>query len=94
MAAVAREHLAACFACVLGQFPPEHGAALLFRELYGFNTHEVANILGARFTQVKNWLQQTRKALADRYTTTCALINKQGVCYQCVEAENQLCRAK
>lgn len=84
-AAIAREHLVACFACTLGQFPPELAATLLLREVYGFSTDEIARILEARFAQVKHWLQQARAGMNARYARTCALIHKQGVCYQCVE---------
>jgi RNA polymerase sigma-70 factor (ECF subfamily) len=87
MAAIAREHLVACFSCTLGQLPPGQGAALLLKEVYGFATEEVAEILGARFAQVKNWLQAARATMKQRYDRTCALIAKQGVCHQCVELD-------
>lgn len=87
MAAVAREHLVACFACTLGQLPAEQAAALLLREVYDFTTDQIAEILDARFAQVKHWLQQARAAMEARYAGTCALVGKQGVCYQCVELD-------
>jgi Sigma-70, region 4 len=87
MAAIAREHLAACFSCTLGQLPPDQAAALLLKEVYGFTTDEVAEILDARFAQVKNWLQAARATMKQRYEQTCALITKQGVCHQCVELD-------
>lgn len=88
LAAIAREHLVVCFACTMGQLAPEQAAALLLREVYGFTTEETAGILGARFAQVKNWLQAARAAMEARYATTCALIRKEGVCYQCVELDD------
>lgn len=87
LAAVAREHLVACFACTLRQFPPEQAAALLLKEVYGFTTAQIAEILDIRFAQVKHWIQQTRAAMQARYASSCALIAKQGVCYQCVELD-------
>ena len=87
MTAIAREHLVACFSCTLGQLPPDHAAALLLKEVYGFTIEEAADILGARFAQVKNWLQSARAAMKLRYDRTCALIAKQGVCHQCVELD-------
>lgn len=87
MAAIALEHLAVCFSCTLGHLPPEHAAALLLKEVYGFTTEESAEILGARFAQAKNWLQAARAAMESRYAATCALIRKDGVCYQCVELD-------
>jgi RNA polymerase sigma-70 factor (ECF subfamily) len=87
MVAVAREHLVACFSCTLGQLPPGQAAALLLKEVYGFTIEEVADILEARFAQVKNWLQSARATMKQRYDRTCALITKQGVCHQCVELD-------
>ena len=86
--AVAREHLAVCFSCVLGALAPEQAAALLLREVYDFSLRETADWLEARETQVKNWIQQARQHMNERYATTCALIHKQGVCYQCVELDD------
>lgn len=82
---IAVEHLAACFTCVLRSFPEHKAAALLLREVYGFSMDEAASLLNASNAQVKNWLQETRRALNDRYERQCALINKNGVCHQCRE---------
>ena len=87
MAAIAKEHLIVCFSCTMGQLPPEQAAALLLKEVYGFTVQETAGILGARPAQVKNWLQSARAAMEARYATTCALVRKEGVCYQCVELD-------
>jgi RNA polymerase sigma-70 factor (ECF subfamily) len=87
MAAVAREHLVACFSCTLRQFAPSAAATLLLKEVYDFSYQEIADLLAARLPQVKNWLQQTRAALTERYAHSCALVGKQGVCYQCVELD-------
>ena len=87
MAAIAREHLAACLACALGRFPPEQAAALLLVEMVGFTVAEAADMLEARPAQVKGWLTSTRAATAERYGRTCALVAKQGVCHQCVELD-------
>lgn len=84
-AAIAREHLIVCFSCTLRNLPPHHAVALLLREVHGFTHEEVAEITGASFGQVKNWIQTARSTLRARYEDTCALITKQGVCHQCVE---------
>ena len=83
--AIAREHLAVCFSCTLRNLPPQQAAALLLAEVYGFTVAEAAQILDASFGQTKNWIQGARDHLRDKYASTCALINKQGVCHQCVE---------
>ena len=87
LAAIAREHLAVCFACTLRNLPPEHAAALLLREVYGFSTAETAATLAASTVQVKNWIQRARRTLEERYSHTCALVTKRGVCHQCVELD-------
>ncbi len=87
MAAIAREHLAVCFACTLRNLPPREAAALLLREVHDFSTSETAEVLDAAPIQVKNWIQQARRTMEERYGHTCALVTKQGVCHQCVELD-------
>lgn len=87
LAAIAREHLAVCFACTLRNLPPRQAAALLLREVYEFSTAETAETLEASTVQVKNWIQQARRTMEERYAHTCALVTKQGVCHQCVELD-------
>jgi RNA polymerase sigma-70 factor (ECF subfamily) len=86
-AAIAREHLAVCFACTLRNLAPKQAAALLLREVHGFSTAETAETLEASVVQVKNWIQQARRTMEERYAHTCALVTKQGVCHQCVELD-------
>lgn len=85
--AIAREHLIACFACTLRNLPPQQAVSLLLKEVYGFSVREVAVLLDATYPQVKNWIQEARRELTARYSTTCSLIAKAGVCYQCVELD-------
>lgn len=87
MAAIAREHLAVCFACTLRNLPPLEAAALLLREVHDFSTTATAKTLDATPVQVKNWIQKARRTMAERYGHTCALVTKQGVCHQCVELD-------
>lgn len=85
--AIAREHLAVCFACALRNLTPSEAAALLLREVYGFSNDEVAEMLEARFAQAKAWIQSARAKLTARYAETCVLVSKRGVCHQCVELD-------
>lgn len=85
MRLIAKEHLAACFACTLRALTPERAAALLLREVYGFAVDETALILDARPAQVKNWVQEARRTMTGYYENRCALIRKGGICYQCSE---------
>jgi len=68
--------------------PPRQAAALLLREVHGFSAAEAAETLEATPTQVKNWIQQARRAMTERYAYSCALVAKAGVCYQCVELDD------
>ena len=87
MSAIAREHLAVCFACTLRNLPPRQAAALLLREVHELSTAQTAEVLEATVIQVKNWIQQARRMMDQRYGHTCALVVKQGVCHQCVELD-------
>ena len=87
MAAIAREHLAVCFGCTLRNLSPRQAACLLLKEVYGLTVEETAAAVDATFGQAKNWIQEGRAELERRYASTCALIAKAGVCYQCVELD-------
>lgn len=86
--AIAREHLVACMACTLRNLPERKAAALLLTEMHGFSLKETATILEATPAQAKNWLQEARAYLKERYGQTCALLAKQGVCHQCLELDD------
>jgi RNA polymerase sigma-70 factor (ECF subfamily) len=85
--AIAREHLVACLSCTLRNLSEHKAAALLLKEVHGFSLEEIAELLEATHVQVKNWLQEARNHLFERYSDTCALMQKKGVCYQCVELD-------
>lgn len=85
--AIAREHLVACLSCTLRNQPEHKAAALLLKEVHGFSLEEIADMLDSTQTQAKNWLQEARNFMVARYSNTCALINKTGICYQCVELD-------
>lgn len=85
--AIAREHLVACLSCTLRNLPEHKAAALLLKEVHGFSLGEIASLLEVTQVQVKNWLQEARNYMLDRYSDTCALVKKNGICYQCVELD-------
>jgi RNA polymerase sigma-70 factor (ECF subfamily) len=85
MRSIARDHLVVCLSCTLRNLAPERAAALLLVEVYDFGVGEAAEILDVTFGRVKNWIQLARAKMRERYATSCALVAKQGVCYQCVE---------
>lgn len=84
---IAREHLVACLACTLRNLPERKAATLLLKEVHGFTVEETADLLDATPGQAKNWLQEARNYMTEKYATTCALITKAGVCHQCVELD-------
>jgi RNA polymerase sigma-70 factor (ECF subfamily) len=87
MKTIAREHLAACFACTLRNLPEQQAAALLLKEVHGFSLAEISDFLTATPGQSKNWLHEARAYMSQRYQKTCALIAKEGICYQCAELD-------
>lgn len=87
LGAIAREHLVVCFSCTARNLSAQQSAALLLREVHGFSNTEAAAALDATAVQVKNWVQQARRTMREKYAATCALVNKQGVCHQCVELD-------
>lgn len=84
---IAREHLSFCFACTMTRLSGEQAAALLLREVFGFDRTQTAAIVGADETLVKNRLQTARATMRAAYEGTCALVTKQGTCYQCAELD-------
>lgn len=87
MKSIAKDHLAVCFACTLRNLSPHESSALLLREVYDFTVEETASVMGATFGQVKAWIQSARATLAAKYAESCALVAKQGACFQCVELD-------
>jgi RNA polymerase sigma-70 factor, ECF subfamily len=84
---IAREHLAVCFSCTARNLRPQEAAALLLKEVCGFTNQEAADILSVSFAQAKNYVQEARASLSARYAASCALVTRQGVCFQCVELD-------
>lgn len=87
MKAIAKDHLAVCFACTLRNLRAEESAALLLKEVYGFTVDEVARVMDATFGQAKGWIQSARARLEAKYASSCALVSQRGACFQCVELD-------
>ena len=83
------EHIAFCFSCVARSLPPEEAAALLLREVFGFSNAEAAKICGVSQSVLRHRLSAGRTAMQDTFERLCALVNKDGVCYQCTGLRDQ-----
>jgi RNA polymerase sigma-70 factor (ECF subfamily) len=79
------EHINYCFTCISKNLAFEQQLAVVLKEFYDFQRHEIAEILGVTEGVVKHLLFEGRKALQEKYSQRCALINKNGPCYQCAE---------
>lgn len=80
-----KEHIAFCFTCVAKSLPLEQQITLLLKEVYGFKVKEIAQIMDQTEAMVKYYLRVGRGKMISIFDARCALINKQGVCYQCTE---------
>jgi len=78
-----REHIAFCFSCIARTLPPEEQAALMLKEVLGFTAEEAAGILGVSEPVFRHRLSAGRAQMIGDYDGLCALINKEGMCYQC-----------
>ena len=85
-----REHIDFCFTCIAKTLPEDQQMALLLRDVYDFANEEGAQVLGKSVAVFKHLVHQARQTMIRLYEGRCALINKQGVCYQCSELSNRL----
>jgi RNA polymerase sigma-70 factor (ECF subfamily) len=78
-----REHIAFCFSCIARSLSPEEQAALMLKEVLGFTAQEAAGILRVSEPVFRHRLSDARATMIHDFDGLCALINKNGVCYQC-----------
>ncbi len=79
------EHIAFCFTCVARSLPPEQEAAIILREVFELSNDEAAKMIGVTESVLRHHLEASRKQMEASYEGLCALVNKNGVCYQCKE---------
>ena len=77
------EHIAYCFACVGRTLEPEAQAALILRDVLEMSNDEAAKALGLSRSILRHHLARARTSMQERFEGLCALVNKQGVCWQC-----------
>ena len=79
----ADEHIAYCFSCVGRSLPPIEQAALILKEVLNLTGIEAGKVLGVTESVFRQHLTRARQTMQQKYASLCALVNKQGVCYQC-----------
>lgn len=84
------EHINFCFTCIAKNLKLEKQIALILKEIYHFKRNEIAEILGKTEGIVKHLLFDGRKEMQEKYNYRCAIINKNGICYQCAELNDYL----
>lgn len=77
------EHIAYCFSCVGRSMPPVQQAALVLKDVLELTSREGAKVLNMSESVYRQHLSQARDTMRHTYEGLCALVNKQGVCYQC-----------
>jgi RNA polymerase sigma-70 factor (ECF subfamily) len=78
-----REHIAFCFSCISRTLPPEEQAVIMLKEVLGFTAQEAAGILAVSEPVFRHRLEAARRTMIENYSGLCALVNKEGLCYQC-----------
>lgn len=84
------EHMNYCFTCLAKNLTLNQQIALILKEIYDFKRIEIANILNVTEGVVKHLLHDARTEINEKYHHRCAMINKQGICYQCAELSDFL----
>lgn len=79
------EHIDYCFTCIAKTLELEQQLALILKEIYDFKITEIMEILQLSEGKVKHALAEARYLMNDIFDRRCALVNQNGVCYQCSE---------
>lgn len=80
-----KEHISFCFSCISKTLVIEQQVTLILKDIYGFKVSDISIILSSPAGTVKHWLFIARQTMTDIFERRCALVNKEGVCYQCSE---------
>lgn len=80
-----KEHINYCFTCIAKTLPIEQQVVLILKDIYDFKVKEISQICCSPEGTIKHWLFVARKTMIEIFERRCALINKNGVCYQCSE---------
>ena len=80
-----KEHISFCFTCISKTLVIEQQVTLILKDIYDFKVSEISIILSSPSGTIKHWLFTARQTMNEIFDRRCALINKEGVCYQCSE---------
>jgi RNA polymerase sigma-70 factor, ECF subfamily len=80
-----KEHISFCFTCIAKTLPIEQQVTLILKDVYEFKIDEISDILSCPKGTTKHRLFEARKTMDQIFYKRCALINKNGICYQCSE---------
>jgi RNA polymerase sigma-70 factor (ECF subfamily) len=83
-----REHIDYCFTCISKVLPIEQQVALILKDVYDFKVKEIVKIMGSTQGVVKHLLHNARQTMVKIFDHQCALVAKNGVCYQCSGLNN------
>ncbi len=77
------EHVAYCFTCLGRSLEPELHLALVLRDVLELKNEEAAGTLNMSVSTFRHRLAEAREQMQNKYEHLCALVNKQGICWQC-----------
>jgi RNA polymerase sigma-70 factor (ECF subfamily) len=80
-----KEHISFCFTCIAKTLVIEQQVTLILKDIYDFKVSDISIILKFPTGTIKHWLFSARQTMTDIFDRRCALVNKEGVCYQCSE---------
>lgn len=78
-----QQHIAFCFTCIGRSLDPQEHAALVLSEVFQLANAEGARVLEVTESVFRHALSAARTAMGREYDGLCALVNKNGACYQC-----------
>lgn len=77
------QHISFCFTCIGRSLEPASYAALALCEVFHLTNVEAAAALELTEPQLRHALSAAREQMRTAYEGLCALVNKNGACYQC-----------
>jgi RNA polymerase sigma-70 factor (ECF subfamily) len=83
-----KEHISFCFTCISKTLAIEQQVTLILKDIYEFKIDDISSILNCPRGTTKHRLFEARQKMNSIFDRRCALVNKNGVCYQCSELDD------